>query len=68
MKAKPLMILCIFHKEKTPSLRVLPNGQFRCYGCGEIGDVKDHPELRQAIDRHEVARLEAAGQLRFPGF
>ncbi len=36
------MALCIFHKEKTASLRVYPSSQrFHCYGCGKGGDVFD---------------------------
>ncbi len=32
--------LCPFHHEKTPSFRVNPREQyFKCFGCGEAGDV-----------------------------
>ena len=63
-----LLVLCIFHKEKTPSLRIWPSGRFRCHGCGERGKVKDHPQLFQVFERDKIRRLEEAGQLRFPGF
>lgn len=59
---------CVFHLDKTPSLRIWPNGRFRCYGCREHGHVKDHPELRLLFDQAHFRLLEAAGQLRLPGF
>ncbi|MGF1669199.1 MAG: DNA primase [Balneolaceae bacterium] len=32
--------LCPFHDEKTPSFHVTPNlGIYKCFGCGESGDV-----------------------------
>ena len=32
--------LCPFHEEKTPSFSVTPNkGIFKCFGCGEGGNV-----------------------------
>lgn len=32
--------LCPFHQEKTPSFNVIPHkGIYRCYGCGERGDI-----------------------------
>jgi len=29
---------CIFHKDKTPSLKLYP-AHFHCYGCGKHGDI-----------------------------
>lgn len=35
-----LIGLCPFHNEKTPSFTVTPHkGIFKCFGCGESGDV-----------------------------
>ena len=32
--------LCPFHKEKTPSFHVnSTDGYYKCFGCGEAGDV-----------------------------
>ncbi len=37
---KEFKALCPFHHEKTPSFYVVPaKGFFKCFGCGESGDV-----------------------------
>ena len=33
--------LCPFHDEKTPSFYVFDDNRFKCFGCGEHGDVID---------------------------
>jgi DNA primase catalytic core len=39
-KGKSLVGLCPFHKEKTPSFSISADkGLFKCFGCGESGDV-----------------------------
>lgn len=72
MQTEVLMVLCVFHKEKTPSLRIWPNGQFFCHGCQTSGHMRDYPDefraIQQGIERRRVELLEQAGQLRFPGF
>lgn len=30
---------CPFHQERTPSFTIFPDGGFKCFGCGEHGDV-----------------------------
>ena len=43
---KDYSTLCPFHKEKTPSCFLYPE-KYRCYACGEQGDVIDaHMKLR----------------------
>lgn len=41
--------LCPFHKEKTPSFHVNPEGYYYCFGCKATGDV-----IRFAKDYHRV--------------
>jgi hypothetical protein len=64
-KSGPQMIgLCPFHKEKTPSLTVHPTkGLFKCFGCGEGGDVFRFVQLIEGVDfKHGRAILaERAG-------
>jgi len=52
--------LCPFHKEKTPSFSVNPElGLFKCFGCGEGGDVIKFIEKIEGIDFAKA--LEIAG-------
>ena len=30
---------CIWHEENTPSLALFANGTYKCFGCGEHGDI-----------------------------
>ena len=37
---KDFRALCPFHQERTPSFYVVPaKGFYKCFGCGEAGDV-----------------------------
>jgi hypothetical protein len=43
--------LCPFHREKTPSFTVHPTkGLFKCFGCGEGGDVFRFTQLIEGVD------------------
>jgi DNA primase (bacterial type) len=44
--------LCVFHHEKTPSLKVnLERGGFHCFGCGAKGGVIKFLQLRYGLDK-----------------
>jgi hypothetical protein len=41
-KPNGMLVKCVFHRERTPSLRLYENsGRYKCYGCGADG-TKDH--------------------------
>ena len=52
--------LCPFHKEKTPSFSVNPlKGIYKCFSCGEGGDVISFLQKTQNKNFMEVIRDEA---------
>jgi DNA primase len=53
--------LCPFHSEKTPSFTVFPQTQtFKCFGCGESGDVFAFLMKQQHLSFPEAMRELAA--------
>jgi hypothetical protein len=51
------LALCPFHREKTPSFTVYPNGKFHCFGCGERGDAIDFVRKQRGLSYFEALDL-----------
>lgn len=61
---KPFNILCIFHKENNPSLRIWNNGNYFCHGCGNKGNVENQNELKNIFDNKIYSFLEQNRQIK----
>jgi DNA primase len=56
---KDFRALCPFHNEKSPSFYVVPaKGFYKCFGCGESGDV-----FTFLMKRHGLSFVEAAREV-----
>ncbi|MGH7464169.1 MAG: DNA primase, partial [Longimicrobiales bacterium] len=54
---KDFRALCPFHHEKTPSFYVVPRGGFyKCFGCGESGDVFTFLMKRGGVSFQDAVR------------
>jgi len=54
---------CVFHGERTPSFHVYPEDKhFKCYGCGEYGDVFKFLQKLQGKEFRDVV-LELAAEV-----
>ncbi|MBN1915733.1 DNA primase [Candidatus Dojkabacteria bacterium] len=52
--------LCPFHNEKTPSFSINPDlGIYKCFGCGEAGDVITFIEKIEGVDFPEAVEIAA---------
>ncbi len=57
---KTYRALCPFHSEKTPSFNVVPDKQlFKCFGCGQGGDVFKFVQLRENVGFREALEILA---------
>jgi DNA primase len=58
---KDFSALCPFHHEKTPSFYVVPSkGFYKCFGCGESGDVFTFLMKRAGLSFQDAVRELAA--------
>ena len=51
---------CPFHNEKTPSMMISPERQtFKCFGCGEGGDIFTFIEKIEGVDFYNALKILA---------
>lgn len=61
-------ICCPFHNERTPSLKLFPDGGWKCFGCGKGGSAIDFMmELFDLDFRQAVVRLDMDFSLNLTG-
>lgn len=57
---KNFKALCPFHIEKTPSFMISPERQtFKCFSCGEGGDIFSFVEKMEGLDFYNALKLLA---------
>ena len=50
---------CPFHDEKSPSLAVWDNGTYKCFGCGEYGDIIKFVMKKENLNFKEACKVIA---------
>ena len=48
---------CIWHSEKTASLAFYKNGSYKCYGCGEHGDIIKLVQNMENLQFQEACKM-----------
>lgn len=49
--------LCPFHNETDPSLKIFSDNKFKCFGCGEYGDIIDFVSKMEDVDLKEACKI-----------
>lgn len=44
------MVVCPFHPDKNPSMKIYDNNTFHCFGCGADGDIIDFVKRMEKCD------------------
>lgn len=55
------MIVCPFHKDRTPSMKLYPQS-FYCFGCGATGDIFTYIEKLTGMTFREVYEMLGGSQ------
>ncbi len=61
---RELVGICVFHKERSPSLRVSDaKGTYHCFGCGVSGDIVNYVMLTEGLGFMDALRWLGAADL-----
>lgn len=61
---RELVGICVFHKERSPSLRVSDaKGTYHCFGCGETGDIVKFIMKKEGLQFMDALRWLGAADL-----
>lgn len=57
LKSHLRLVPCPFHNERTGSFKIFPDNHFKCFGCGEHGDVIDYIQKIHQMTFKEAVRF-----------
>ena len=56
-QGKVAVAKCIWHQEDTASLTFFPNGTYKCFGCGEHGDIITFVQKMENVSFQEACKM-----------
>lgn len=65
-------LCCPFHREKTPSCVIYPDGHFHCFGCFSRGDVfsyvmqRDGCSFKEAVEKLDGGKFTPTDKVQYP--